>query len=158
VIVAWTGHRPDIFADPPAARATVLALARELQPQAERFVVGGQRGVDTWAAEAAISLGLPFELILPLEPGPFAEGWSADDQRMLSHLLERAVTVQVAGTFSGRNERLAVAADLLVAVWTGLQGGGTAETLALARRVGTAIREARLAAAPGAAFASGRGL
>jgi hypothetical protein len=72
--------------------------------------------------------------------------------------LARAEDVQVAGTFSERNRRLATGADLLVAVWTGMGGGGTAETLALAGQAGTPIREVRLAPAPGADSARGRGI
>ena len=157
-VIAFTGHRPDIFREPDLARATVERLARELQPMARRFLVGGQRGVDTWAAQAAITLGVPFTLILPIGPARFAADWSAEDRSMLDATLARAEDVQVAGTFSERNRRLATNADLLVAVWTGIGGGGTAETLALAEAAQTPIREVRLAAAPGADSARGRGI
>jgi hypothetical protein len=158
VIIAWTGHRPDIFADPAAAQATVTALARELQPTARRFLVGGQRGVDTWAAQAAATLSIPFTLILPREPAVFCADWSAADRDTFARVLDQATAVQVAGTFSDRNRRLAASANLLVAVWTGTQGGGTAETLAFARQAGTPVREVRLAAAPDAGSARGRGI
>ena len=61
-----------------------------------------------------------------------------------------------AGGYSARNHVLAAEADLLVAVWTGRGGGGTAETLAFAHALGTPVHEVRLAAAPGAA--TGRGI
>lgn len=158
MIVAWTGHRPDIFGDPAAAEAAVHAVARELQPHARYFLVGGQRGVDTWAAQAAQAVGVPFSVVLPLAPDAFTVDWSAADRDALAATLADAEEVEVVGTFSARNRRLATGADLLVAVWTGTQGGGTAETLAFARQAGTRVREVRLGPAPGAASAYGRGI
>src|SRR5947207_6548285 len=59
MIIAWTGHRPGLFADPEQARRRVekaagAAAARAASPQ---FLCGGQRGVDLWAAEAGLALG-----------------------------------------------------------------------------------------------------
>jgi hypothetical protein len=53
---------------------------------------------------------------------------------------------------------LAAQADLLVAVWTQLGGGGTAETIALARAAGTPVRELLLPVAQIAHSARGRGI
>jgi hypothetical protein len=77
-IVAWTGHRPDIFEDPLAARGVIETIARDLVAYegAERFLVGGQRGVDTWAAEAALVCNVPFTLLLPLEVGVLVAVWT----------------------------------------------------------------------------------
>jgi hypothetical protein len=91
-IVAWTGHRPGIFRDPAVARAAVNATAHDLVTgeKTERFLVGGQRGVDTWAAQAAIALGVPFTLILPLEVAQFTRDWSAVDRETLESTIARA--------------------------------------------------------------------
>src|SRR6266851_7025904 len=91
-IVAWTGHRPDIFRDPAAARAALDATAQDLVTRAkvERFLVGGQRGVDTWAAQAAIALGVPFTVILPLEVGEFTRDWSSADRDTLESVIALA--------------------------------------------------------------------
>lgn len=158
VIVAWTGHRPDLFADPLAAQQAVETVARELRQRATRFVVGGQRGVDTWAAQAAITLGVQFALFLPHAPETFAADWSPEDRLILAHTLEHAASVEVVGDYSERNRRLATSADLLVAVWTGTRGGGTHETMTFAHEAGVAIREIRMIAAPGARLAGGRGI
>jgi len=166
-IVAWTGHRPDIFRDPDAARATVNGAAHQLvnEEQAEHFLAGGQRGVDTWAAQAAIDLGVPFTLILPLEVVEFTSDWSDADRATLESVAAQAREVRIAGTVSNRasayterNRQLATQADLLVAVWTQLQGGGTAETIALARAAGTPVRELVLPIAQIAHSAHGRGI
>ena len=163
MIVGWTGHRPELFRDPTAAQASVEAAAREQVAgvagvRAERFLVGGQRGVDTWAALAAIRLGVPFVLILPLEPAAFSEGWSPEDRSILDETLARAQQTRIAGGYAERNRLLAAGADLLNAVWTGLRGGGTAETIGLARAAGTPVREIRLERAPTADAYRGRGL
>jgi YspA SLOG family len=165
VIVSWTGHRPDLFADPSGAQAAVVEAARELHARGrvERFLVGGQRGVDTWAAQAAQQLDVPFTLILPLEPRTFAADWSSDDRVVLETLTQAADRLRVVGgeqaaAFTERNRLLATSGDLLIAVWTGRGGGGTAETVAFARQVGTRVREIRLPASAAAASAVGRGI
>jgi hypothetical protein len=165
--VAWTGHRPDLFADPAEARATVFALASELfeRKPSIQFLVGGQRGVDTWAAQAATALGIAFTLILPLPRQDFVDDvWSSQDRAELERLMDAAATVEIvsrgdrARASTERNRQLATRGELLVAVWTGIVHGGTAETLSFARAHRTPIREVLLAASRGAATATGRGV
>ncbi len=165
MIVAWTGHRPDLFDEPFAAEAAVNAVAHDLartHPELH-FVVGGQRGVDTWAARAAIALWTPLTLILPCEPAEFARDWADEDRNALETILARAADVRVVGghpqqAFTERNRLLVADANLLVAVWTGVTGGGTAETIAFACANGTPLREVLLTPAPGADLARGRGV
>ncbi|MDQ3811939.1 MAG: hypothetical protein M3336_16780, partial [Chloroflexota bacterium] len=76
----------------------------------------------------------------------------------LQEHVRRAAAVRVVGGFSERNRWLATSSDVLVAVWCGLEGGGTAETIALARAAGTPIREIRLLGRPSSGDASGRGV
>jgi hypothetical protein len=161
-VIAWTGHRPDLFLDPEAARAAVEATANKVK--AERFLVGGQRGVDTWAALAAHRLGVPFTLVLPLEVDAFAADWTKHDRRCLEATLGWAAEVRVVGgetqaaAYTERNRLLATSADLLVAVWTGRGGGGTAETIAFARAASVPIHDVRLPASPLGEHATGRGV
>ena len=166
-IVGWTGHRPDIFRDPDAARDVVQSTAQNLvsEERFEHFLVGGQRGVDTWAAQTAIALGVSFTLILPVEPALFTSDWSAADHATLVSVLARASDVRVVGqgddlaaAYTERNRQLATQADLLVAVWTQLACGGTAETIALARASGTSVRELVLPIAQIAHSVRGRGI
>jgi hypothetical protein len=160
VIVGWTGHRPDLFRDPLAASARVDAAARNLVAceAVDAFLVGGQRGVDTWAALAAMALGVPFTLILPFEVGQFTLDWAPSDRTVLEETIARAAEVRVAGGYTERNRQIATGADLLVAVWTRIAHGGTAETVNLARAAGTPIREILLDAASAAGSAEGRGI
>ncbi len=159
--VGWTGHRPDLFHDPGAARDALAATARHLvqRESARHFVVGGQRGVDTWAALEAVALGVSYSVILPCPIHAFAEAsWTPDDRRTLARLLAGATDVQVAAGYSDRNQHVATSVDLLVAVWTGTRGGGTEQTLGFARAAGTPVREVRLEPAASASTASGRGI
>jgi hypothetical protein len=164
-VVAWTGHRPALFRDPVAARRTVQEVAAELvwRDAVERFLVGGQRGVDTWAAQCAIALSLPFFVILPIDLGEFTADWSAGDRSVLETTLSAAAEVHVVGgdpalAYTERNRLLATRADLLVAVWAGIGGGGTLETIGLAHAAGVAVREVLLRPSAEASSAQGHGI
>jgi hypothetical protein len=159
MIVAWTGHRPDLFRTPDAARGAVYSAARELVAEgATHFLVGGQRGVDTWAALAAIALAVPFTVVLPLDVDAFTRAWTPADRTVLeAHVLAYAQQVRIAGGYTERNRVLATQPDLLVAVWAGVPGGGTAETLDLAHQAGTTVREIKLDPSPNASSATGSG-
>jgi hypothetical protein len=133
MIVAWTGHRPDLFLEPAAARAAVEAAARGLAGQ-----------------DPASRLPAPEEV--------FTADWSAADRSSLLDVLAAADETVLADGYSERNTLLVSRAELLVAVWTRTAGGGTAETLDLARSAGIPVREIVLAASPGAAAARGRGI
>jgi hypothetical protein len=163
--VSWTGHRPDLFLDPDRAQQVVVDTARELLRElpVEQFLVGGQRGVDTWAAETAHALGVPFSLLLPLAVPDFTADWSTNDRARLEHSMSLAANVRVVGgdprhAYTERNRLLAASGDLLVAVWTRRASGGTAETVALARQFGTPLREVLLEPSLTAGSAHGRGL
>ena len=159
MIVSWTGHRPDLFRDAEAARTIVDRLARELAEQhVDAFLAGGQRGVDTWVAQSAIKYAVPLRVSLPFEVARFTRDWLEADRCVLSSLLRRADVVRIAGGYTERNRVLATEAQLLVAVWTGTAGGGTSETIDLARQVGTPVREVVLEPAPHARLATGRGI
>ena len=155
--VAWTGHRPEYFADPAAVAREVGAIAERLRAEhgpALVFHCGGQRGVDSWAADAAERLGVPLHLYLPLPVARFAADWTPADRAALegswAYAAERLVVdpegALGAAAYRERNRLLAERGDLLVAVWTGLEGGGTAETIAFARELGRPIAEHRFAA------------
>jgi len=161
MIVAWTGHRPDLFRHPNVAQAAVDRAAQTFAAQASdavSFVVGGQRGVDTWAMQSAINYAIPFRVILPFAMAEFTSDWLEPDRSVLTSLLRHADAVGIAGGFSERNRGLVAEAQLLVAVWTGTRGGGTSETIDLARQVGTPVREILFEASQRASTATGRGI
>ena len=155
--VAWTGHRPELFADPPAVAQAIGQLAAAYQAAHGAGLVfhgGGQRGVDTWAASAAQALGIALHLYLPLPIAQFAADWPSEDwttlERLWAYAAERVIVdptgVLGPAAYRRRNRLLAAHADVLVAVWTGRGGGGTAETIALARALGRPVEEHRFPA------------
>jgi len=108
---------------------------------------------------------LPFTLILPLAVAQFTSDWLSADRAMLASVVKRAADVRIVGpasdpaaAYTERNRQLAEQADLLVAVWTQLRGGGTAETIALARAAGTPVREVVLPIAQIAHSPHGHGI
>jgi hypothetical protein len=161
MIVAWTGHRPDLFRQPEAARLAVDGAVRGLlseSPDPVSFLVGGQRGVDIWAMQAGVNYGIPFGVILPFDVSEFTRDWSGADRLSLTSLLGRAEALEIAGGYTQRNRALVSRAQLLIAVWTGTRGGGTSETIDLAREAGTPVREVLLEPSPRASTATGRGI
>jgi hypothetical protein len=160
MIVAWTGHRPDLFRECGRVQATVSDTLRALvhAGDIEQFLVGGQRGVDTWAAQAAIEAGAPFTLGLPCDVPEFTADWPPADRQLLEQHAALASAVHIADGYTARNRWLAASANLLIAVWTGRAGGGTAETVAFARELGTPIRDIRVAGAATAGPVTGRGI
>jgi hypothetical protein len=161
MIVAWTGHRPDLFREPEAARSAVGDATQALTLESldcVSFLVGGQRGVDTWAMQSAIDYTIPFRVILPFDASQFTRDWLGADRFLLASLLRRAAAVEIAGGYSQRNRALITRAHVLIAVWTGTCGGGTSETIDLARQAGTPVREILLEASPRAGTATGRGI
>ena len=138
----------------PSAGATPDARVESTPGARLVFHCGGQRGVDTWAAAAAEAVGIALHLYLPLPIARFAADWPPPDVATLERLsacaVERVV-VDPDGTlgaeaYSRRNRLLAERADVLIAVWTGLGGGGTAETIAFARALGRRVEEHRFPA------------
>jgi DNA recombination-mediator protein A len=167
VNVGFTGHRPELFADADRARAAVHDELSELHAEAPgslTVIAGGQRGVDTWAALAAVALEIPFVLVLPAPVEELTRDWPIEDVRVLADLRRAALREELidaraaCDAYMRRNARIAELAHVLIAVWTGVEGGGTAETLAFARQRNTSVREVRLPAAPDAASARGRGI
>jgi hypothetical protein len=162
-LIAWTGHRPDLFLDPAAAEAAVNGEAAALvHAGAHVFLVGGQRGVDTWAAMAAHRLGVPYRVLLPLESTQFAVDWTPADRDILDLTLSRAAEVSVVGgapdaAYTERNRRLARECDLLIAVWARITTGGTAETIGFARAAGRPVHEVVLPAVRHVETKGGRG-
>jgi hypothetical protein len=147
VRIAWTGQRPELFATPEIVAAAIRDLVAELTPASETLPVclcGGQRGVDLWAAEAALCRGWPLALYLPLPVEAFSAQWEAAWAGRLAAVAARARETRVFALeglsgYSLRTHAHAEAADLLVAITTGTEGGGTEETIAAALAQGIPI-------------------
>ena len=144
-VIAWTGHRPK---DLPARtymefRDCLDALGMGARKNVE-FVVGGALGVDTWAAEYALSHHIPYTLILPFPVAVMAKFWNPAQASNLRTYAEGALSVQIihdedsydVRAYQLRNEAMVNAADVVFAVWNYKAVGGTANCIRYALSVG----------------------
>jgi hypothetical protein len=142
VVIAWSGHRPDVFRDAVAARRAVERCARTAAGRWPRptFVCGGQRGVDQWAASAGLDLGIAVHLVLPTAPDTFARGWQPEERALLDQLVAAASSLTVIDpmgqlgplAYDLRNEEVVRRAERLIVVWSAIRRGGTFFTLCAA--------------------------
>jgi uncharacterized phage-like protein YoqJ len=143
VKLAFTGHRPDKLGGyahcPKHANIIVLIEAAIRDSGCTEVISGMALGVDQWAAEAAVRLGVPFEAAVPFAGQEKA--WPPESQRKYRELLSKATktTVVYDGGYAGwkmqkRNEYMVDNCDALVAVWDGTDGG-TANCHSYALRV-----------------------
>jgi uncharacterized phage-like protein YoqJ len=132
MIVALTGHRPSKLGgydpDNPIAtkvREAIRAKLVELKP--EKIISGMALGVDQWAVQIAIDLGIPFIAAVPFPDQ--AGRWRPSSKREYLRLLGLASEVVVVSTthspvaMQTRNEWMVDHADVVLAVWGGTRGG-----------------------------------
>lgn len=143
--IAFTGHRPDKLGGyyPNQLHLAVKQVLREKlgMHQHNGTVVamsGMALGVDTWAAEACVELGIPFIAAVPFVGQE--SRWPEKSRIAYKNLLDKAkeVTVVSPGAYSARamhrrNEYMVDWANLVLAVWDG-SSGGTAACVAYAHK------------------------
>lgn len=107
---------------------------------ATEVISGMALGVDQWAAEICVELGIPFTAAVPCD-GQEAR-WPSQSQDHYYELLHKAQHVQVIcpGSYEvwklqRRNEWMVNNCEVLVAVWDG-SAGGTKNCVDYARRIG----------------------
>lgn len=110
---------------------------------ATETISGMALGVDQWAAEICVELGVPFTAAVPFVGQE--SRWPEESQRRYQLLLQKAYNVVVVSPggyhpwkMQARNEWMVDRCDLLVAFWDG-SGGGTANCVEYAQRVGRQI-------------------
>ena len=154
---AFTGHRPQKFPwkyneDDTRCIQLQMTLAAEIKTLVEDgytdFLSGMAEGVDTWAAEIILELreenpALRLHCILPCKSQ--ADTWSASARVRYQYILEQADSIiyvhreKTRNCMLERNRFLVNHADLLLAVYSGEQRGGTAATVRYARKAGKSI-------------------
>lgn len=135
MILALTGHRPDKLGgyDPCALHEWLRAQLRavfEIQRPTE-VITGMALGWDTFGAEVAVTMGIPFCAAIPFEGQE--RKWPADSQRRYRVLLARAARVKIVsehyykGVFQARNvwmvDQLKASDDALYVCHDGSAGG-----------------------------------
>lgn len=139
--IAFTGHRPQDLPRGATYAAFAAALDLQISPLDTTFICGGALGVDTWAAEYAISRGIPFILALPFQISDMTKFWPQQARATLALHWLRASQVHVVHpngydvrAYQERNAWMVDHADVVMAVWTGKTSGGTANCIAYAKR------------------------
>lgn len=148
MIVSFTGHRPDKLGGYKLPNPTYLHVCREIDKtlrelQPEKIISGMALGVDQWAANIAIKLGIPFIAAVPFIGQEKA--WPLPSQKIFNKLLERAAEVVIVseGGYSAakmqvRNEWMVDRADKVIAIWDGTPGG-TGNCVQYAQKIGKEI-------------------
>lgn len=148
MIISLTGHRPgklggyrDFNPTRDRVKQGMTRVFTEEKP--DRIVVGMALGVDTWAAEVALTLRIPFIAAVPFIGQERV--WPPESQAHYRDLLTKAERVEIV-TDGGydvwkmqkRNEWMVDNSDALLAVWDGTPGG-TANCVKYAEKVGKRI-------------------
>lgn len=133
MIVAFTGHRPDKLGgwDPlhPVVGRVRKALRDELARDWPVHAISGMaQGVDQWAAETCVELGIPFVAALPCDG--METPWSFFAQERFRTLLGKAKEIHVVSPgpykpwkMQRRNEWMVDRCGRLLAVYDGSMGG-----------------------------------
>ena len=158
---ALTGHRPEKLpfggdeSDPRFEQFKQKLLCEILRITREgvtTFISGMARGVDIWAAETVLSLKaiLPSRNIKLWVAIPYDRqslNWTVQEQARYQKILEKADKVEYVshdyfnGCLQKRNRYMIDAASHLIAVYDGVQKGGTKYTIDYARKKGIEIIE-----------------
>ncbi len=142
-LVAFTGHRPDKLGGYNLPNPTYIHVCRAIekaliQLKPDKIISGMALGVDQWAANVAMKLGIPFIAAVPFLG---QEGkWPDSSQRLYKKLLNKAAEIVIvseggyaAGKLQTRNKWMVDHCDILIAVYNGDVTGGTANCVKYAK-------------------------
>jgi uncharacterized phage-like protein YoqJ len=133
MIVSFTGHRPNKLGGYKLPNPAYLYVCQQLEKtlkelQPTEAISGMALGIDQWAANVCLKLGIPFTAAIPFVGQEKA--WPQSSQQTYHKLLSKA-TKQVIVCQGGyapqkmqtRNEWMCNHCDQLIAVWDGTPGG-----------------------------------
>ena len=141
MIVAFTGHRPERLGDD--SGGAWLAIKEFLMAERpDRVISGMAQGVDTFAFDIAIELGIPVVAAVPWT----GHGARWPKQQLDEYLtrLEKAAEVKLTssaeqyhpGLYSIRDRWMVDNSTDLAAIWDGVREGGTWQTMEYCRKLG----------------------
>jgi len=132
--IAMTGQRPKSLDQDYTytsdlwvwVRKELTSTFTKMNPQ--KIITGMALGVDTVAAEVALTMEIPYIAAVPF---PGQENTWTDEQKIhYNHLLNWAEDVEFVsdandhkGVYQVRNQWMVDRADIVVAVWNGFKGG-----------------------------------
>ena len=154
MVCTFTGHRPERLpwgqAEDDARCAAlrgliVRSVLRACAEGCDTFLCGMARGCDTYFAEAVLAAKTRFPNVrlIAMIPCPSQpEAWQEEDRTHYDRLLDACDAVCVlepiysSGCMLRRNRAMVDAAELVITVYDGEPGGGTAATVRYAERRG----------------------
>jgi len=148
MIISGTGHRPSKiggFIIPNKTFNYICRTAEEIliRESPTKIITGMALGWDTWLAQIAYKLRIPFIAAVPFAGQDSV--WPPQSKKLYAELLELAddVVVVSEGGYSSRNmqrrnEWMVDHSDKVLAVWDG-SNGGTGNCVAYARSIGREI-------------------
>lgn len=133
MIAAFSGHRTGEklggYQTNPlhiAIKKAIYDKLLELKPEA--VIVGGALGVDTWAAEICLELGLQYTLAVPFVGQERV--WPQKSRDHYDYLKSKASNIVIvcdggygAWKLQKRNQWMVDNCDTLIAIWDGTDGG-----------------------------------
>ena len=150
MIIAFTGHRPNKLGGYKLPNPTYLKVCQEIEKtllelKPEKVISGMALGVDSWAANIAIKLNIPF-----IAAVPFIEQdkiWPLESKKIYQILLSKAAEKVIVsdGGYEAyklqiRNEWMVNRCDKLIAVFkTSETTGGTFNCIKYAKSMGKSI-------------------
>lgn len=146
MIYTATGHTFRDLPDTVESRRAMNSLARSVMASNDvtRFICGMAPGWDQYMCRAACDFHIPFEAVIPFPDCHLI--WSPADQQTYHTLIHAAEKVHVVnpGPFeewklAARNVKQIELSQGVLALWNGLENGGTAQTIHLAEEAGRPI-------------------
>lgn len=145
MIIAVTGHRPEDCEDESIVRGRLRETLSESRPST--VIVGMAAGVDLWAGDEALGLGIDVWAAKPWE----THGPRKVDADLYAKVIAGAskvvvVTETLGGKYPGpwayhkRNEWMVDHATHVLAYWSGKESGGTYACYKYAKKVGRPVR------------------
>lgn len=135
--IGFFGHTPDDFSNREEVKAQVFSIVEQVGSEhgSDLFCLfEPQIGVPQWACEAALELGIPYGLYLPIPAEQWATYWYSEQKETLLRQCQHASSVYVANCnpeiqtnkkYFSSMERLVDDADALVFFWLGKKQGHT---------------------------------
>lgn len=148
MIIGVTGHRPNNLGGwrwNPIHAKVYQDLRRAFRHLRPTYIITGMAlGVDQWAAEVAIELGVPFIAAVPFEgqEGVWPDAAKAKYRQILTKAFRHYIVSP--GSYeswkmSERNKWIVQNCAKLIAVWDGSVDGGTSHCVSYAQKVGREI-------------------
>jgi uncharacterized phage-like protein YoqJ len=148
MIISFTGHRPNKlggYKDPNPIKERIKIEIRKifLELKPEKVISGMALGVDQWAVEVCLELGVPFIASVPFTGQE--NMWPHKSKLYYHELLAKAeeeIIVSEGGytpwKMQIRNQHMIDNSDILIAVYDGT-GGGTGNAVDYAKKIGREI-------------------